>query len=151
MAGFFRIVQTRWLNTALSGEGARRYGGRWNKPGTPAVYLAESRALAALEILVHAPREALCLDWTVIQIEIDEVDVERKPMSALPADWREMPSSQSARAFGDSWLAKSGRLALRVPSAVIPEETTLVINPAHSKWAKLKPIDVKPFRFNIRF
>ena len=52
-------MRMRWVTAAMSGEGARRYGGRWNPPGLPAVYLAESRALAALEILVHAPREML--------------------------------------------------------------------------------------------
>jgi RES domain-containing protein len=150
MARFFRIVQTRWIDTALSEEGARRYGGRWNKPGTPAVYLAESRALAVLEILVHAPREALRLDWTVIQVEIDDADVETKEITSLPENWSEMPSSQSARAFGDFWIVNSGRLALKVPSAVIPEESALVVNPAHSKWAQLKPIDVKPFRLDGR-
>ena len=31
----------------LSGDGARLYGGRWNSPGRPMVYAAESAALAA--------------------------------------------------------------------------------------------------------
>ena len=37
----------------MDGEGARRFPGRWNAGGAPMVYLAESLALAALEILVH--------------------------------------------------------------------------------------------------
>ena len=32
----------------LSGEGARQYGGRWNSPGSAAVYLGDSLALAAM-------------------------------------------------------------------------------------------------------
>ena len=69
MAAFFRIVQAHWVASAMTGEGARITGGRWNPPGMSAVYLAESRALAALEILVHAPREAIPLDWRVIEVE----------------------------------------------------------------------------------
>ena len=65
---FYRIVQEHWAAKALDGEGARLYGGRWNLPGVAAVYLAESCALAALEVLVHAPREALLLEWVVIEL-----------------------------------------------------------------------------------
>ncbi|MHB8148190.1 MAG: RES domain-containing protein, partial [Vulcanimicrobiaceae bacterium] len=35
--------------TALSGEGARLYGGRWNTPGVAALYASSSLALALLE------------------------------------------------------------------------------------------------------
>ncbi|HUJ49175.1 MAG TPA: RES domain-containing protein, partial [Bryobacteraceae bacterium] len=38
----------------LSGEGARIYGGRWNSPGAPAIYLSSTQAF--LEVLVHAGR-----------------------------------------------------------------------------------------------
>jgi RES domain-containing protein len=65
---------------ALDGEGARKYGGRWNPPGVRAVYLADSRTLAALEIIVHAPREVLPLEWRLMSVEIPaEVPPSRKP------------------------------------------------------------------------
>jgi RES domain len=38
---------------ANSGAGAALHGERWNPIGTPAIYCAENRLLAALEILVH--------------------------------------------------------------------------------------------------
>jgi RES domain-containing protein len=37
----------------LSGEGARRVGGRFNPPGIAAVYTSESIALGVLEVLVY--------------------------------------------------------------------------------------------------
>jgi RES domain-containing protein len=37
----------------LSGEGAKRTGGRWNSRGLPVVYLAEHPALALVEIRAH--------------------------------------------------------------------------------------------------
>lgn len=40
--------------TAPTGEGAKKYGGRWNLPGQAVVYTSESLALAAVEALVHA-------------------------------------------------------------------------------------------------
>ena len=52
--------------TDLTGEGARRYGRRWNRPGRPMVYAASSAALAVLEIRVHLdlPPELLPARWT---------------------------------------------------------------------------------------
>jgi len=52
----YRLVAPKWVKTALSGEGAHLYRGRWNSPGRPIVYLATSRALAALELLVRLTR-----------------------------------------------------------------------------------------------
>ena len=49
----WRLNARRFAKGSLSGMGAARYGGRWNLPGTRVVYCAESRALAALEALVH--------------------------------------------------------------------------------------------------
>ena len=36
----FRVVPPRWAHDPLSGEGARRHGGRLNSPGTAAFYSA---------------------------------------------------------------------------------------------------------------
>ena len=150
MALFHRIVQEHRAATAMDGEGARRFGGRWNSPGWPAVYLAESRALAALEILVHAPREALLLDWVVIGVEIPDAFIEKIPLSDLPANWRATPSSSAAQAFGGAWLKAGRGLAVLLPSAVIPEEHALVLNPLHPRMRELKPGKPHPFHFDPR-
>ena len=147
---FYRIVQEEWSATALDGEGARRWGGRWNLPGVAAVYLAESRALAALEILVHAPREALRLDWRVIELKIPDSRIELMPASSLPENWRAQPSSRAAQAFGASWLRAGTNLALQLPSVVIPEEKSLLLNPFHPLMSELVPGKPLPFSFDSR-
>ena len=53
MITVYRIVKTKWAETAFDGEGARLFGGRWNSKGQSCVYLAGSESLAILEILVH--------------------------------------------------------------------------------------------------
>lgn len=150
MALFYRIVQEQWSATALDGEGARRYGGRWNLPDVAAVYLAESRALAALEILVHAPREALRLNWRVIELEIPDSQIEQVSPSALPENWRAQPSSRAAQVFGANWLRTGTNLALQVPSVVIPEEKSLLLNPFHPLMSELVPGTPLPFSFDSR-
>ncbi len=40
----------RRIYASLDGEGARRVGGRWNSPGRAVVYMAQSVALAVLDL-----------------------------------------------------------------------------------------------------
>ncbi len=148
MATYFRIVQERWAATAMDGEGARRFGGRWNPAGLPAVYLAESRALAALEIMVHAPREVLRLEWRVIEVEIPAKLIDQ--IKDLPAHWREQPSSLAAQRFGGAWLREAKRVALKLPSVIIPEEHSILVNPAHPAMKSLKWSEPKVFSFDPR-
>ncbi len=42
MRRVWRLVTARYAETAFSGEGARRYGGRWNPKGVPVIYTAGS-------------------------------------------------------------------------------------------------------------
>ncbi len=150
MALWYRIVQERWAATAMDGEGARLHGGRWNPPGLAAVYLAESRALAALEILVHAPREALRLEWRVIAVEVPDDAIRVMAAKHLPEGWRDQPSAPGARRFGAAWLAKEGELAMALPSVVVPQERTLLVNPRHPAAAKLKGAKAERFVFDPR-
>ena len=147
---FYRIVQEHWAAKALDGGGARLYGGRWNSPGIAAVYLAESRALAALEVLVHAPREALRLEWIVIELEVPDALISLAPLSKLPPEWRLQPSSRNAQSFGTRWLQDDENLALLLPSVVIPEEQSLLVNPSNSHMRDLKPGKPRRFRFDSR-
>ena len=45
----YRAHDPRWSFEPLSGEGARMHGGRFNAPGTPALYLSLSHATALAE------------------------------------------------------------------------------------------------------
>lgn len=49
----WRIVKEKHAASAFSGEGAAKTGGRWNSRGVPVVYASATKALAALETLVH--------------------------------------------------------------------------------------------------
>ena len=49
----WRLVTARFADSAFSGEGARLYGGRWNRKHVPMVYTAATQSLAMLELLVQ--------------------------------------------------------------------------------------------------
>lgn len=73
----FRLVKARQTAEAFSGEGARLYGGCWNKRGTALVYTSESLALAVLEQFVHLGPEDASFAFVFYSIDIlDDVSIE---------------------------------------------------------------------------
>lgn len=151
VATYYRIVQAEWARNAMNGEGAWLHGGRWNPPGLHAVYLAESRALAALEIIVHAPREVWSLEWRIIEVEVPDELIQLVSRADLPAGWQALPSSLTARNFGAKWLRSRKALALKLPSVIITEEHSLLLNPRHVDVVKLRVSKPKEFRLDSRF
>jgi RES domain-containing protein len=151
VATYYRIVQAECARNAMNGEGAWLHGGRWNPPGLHAVYLAESRALAALEIIVHAPREVMSLDWRIIEVEVPDELIQAVSRADLPTGWQALPSSLTARNFGAKWLRARKSLAIRLPSVIIAEEHSLMLNPRHEDVAKFRVSKPKEFRLDPRF
>jgi len=134
----YLILKRKFVRTAFSGEGARRYGGRWNSPGTSIVYTSNVISLAILEWRCHltqwpAPSAVL------IEIEFDGSLVWSPPK--LPAIWRRFPSPKENAAVGDNWV-RSGKSAVqRVPSALVPkehEEYNYLLNPANPDFKLIK-------------
>lgn len=137
MVTAWRIIKKRHWSTAFDGEGARRYGGRWNSPGTRVVYLAESRALAALEILVGIRSPAPLPGYVLASVRFDESLVDTVPRSSLGSRWREIPPHPSTQQTGDDWAAEGRSALLRVPSVIIPDELNYLLNPAHPDFGAI--------------
>jgi len=133
----------------LSGEGARRYGGRWNSPGRPAVYLGDSLALAAMELLVHLGTTDVLGTYSKMPVYLPEELVMHIEAAELPIGW-ETASRKTTRAIGDRWLAETRSAVLQVPSAVVPGETNFILNPAHPDMRFVQAGPVSDFRFDER-
>jgi RES domain-containing protein len=141
----------RQVYDPLSGEGARRLGGRWSSPGRPVVYAAGHLSLAVVEVLVHTDPDLIPDDLAVFQIDVPDTagtDVVR--VDDLPADWARRPNPLVCRQVGDAWLARGESLVLGVPSAVVPEELNYLINPAHPAASDVRVIAQRPFAFDPR-
>lgn len=145
MVNAWRITKRRYAASAFDGEGARLYGGRWNSPGKPAVYVSESRALATLEILAGLRTPVVIPAYALIGVAFDEGLVSSVPDEALPSDWKIYPPAPSTQLLGDQWLRENVSAALRVPSALIPGEFNYLLNPLHPDFSSIrigKPIDL---------
>jgi RES domain-containing protein len=146
----WRITKRKHLKTAFSGSGARKYGGRWNSPGTAIVYTAQTQSLAVLEMLVHLGGPELLQRYVLIGVEIEKSLVGEVEISELPRNWRANPAPAALRRFGDDWVAGGESAVLRVPSALVPGENNFLINPAHADFRKLVVRDAIGFEFDER-
>ena len=146
----WRIVKRRHTGRAFDGEGARLYGGRWNSPGVPVVYVAESRALAALEVLAGLQSRTTLEAYVLIEVHFDEALVEELGPDSLPDVWRTSPPRPETQAIGDRWVREARSAVLRVPSVLIPAEFNFVLNPAHPEFGTVEIQDPMSFKLDPR-
>ncbi len=146
----WRIVQPCHADDAFSGEGARLYGGRWNSVGMSMVYAAESKALAALELLVHLDQESVLDNYLCIPLRFSEKYLRALDAKGLPSEWRHHPPPRSVQRLGDLWLKDQVSAVLEVPSVLIPGERNYLINPFHSDFSELEQGAPEPFEFDPR-
>lgn len=139
MAHFWRLVKQRRLACAFDGEGAKRFGGRWNSRGYSMVYCSQHLSLAALEILVHMEVEDFGGAYLSIHCQVpDDLKIPVVNVSQLPVNWRDIPGPSPLTAMGNQWIAGRQSLLLAVPSVVIPQESNILINPQHSDFEKIQ-------------
>lgn len=143
----WRIVKSKHAQQAFDGEGALRFGGRWNSPGTRVVYCSRTLALAALESLVHL-NPPVVFRYLAIPLDFDDELLETTCAADLPDDWRERPPPRSAAEWGDRWVKEARSPALEIPSVIIPSESNLLLNPAHPDFRKIRIGTPQEFAFD---
>ena len=147
----WRICRARHAATAFSGEGARRFAGRWHPVGMSVVYTSLSLSLAAMEMLVHLDPAVLPDDLVSLAATVpaEPATCERIGVETLPTDWRRIGLPE-LQAIGAAWVHAGRSLTLLVPSAVIEGEWNALLNPLHPDMAKLTCDLAKPFFFDAR-
>ena len=137
---------------AFSGTGSRLYGGRWNSKGVTVAYGSATLSLAALEFLVHAdvrllsaiPLVSCDMSWP------DDLAVEVIAAASLPRDWRNAPPLPALAGFGDAWVRGGRSAILFVPSAVVPSESNVLLNPNHPDAGQIVYGSPAPFSYDPR-
>ena len=146
----WRIVKAKYAATAMTGAGAKRYPGRWNRFGEAVVYAAGSQSLAILEMLVHLEANDPLSKYALLRIEIPESLIARTKTGRLPRNWKADEIPESTRQFGSEWFTSLRSCVLEIPSVIVDSEMNYLINPLHPHVSKLVIGKAEPFRFNPR-
>lgn len=126
---------------------------RWNKDDEFVIYTGGSISLSALELIAHLNTADFKQEFKLLTIDVD-VDAatipEIKPDS-LPSNWKSVESYPELQKMGSNWYRSSSHLLLKVPSALIPQESNYLINTSHPDFAqKVSVYATKPFIWDER-
>jgi RES domain-containing protein len=115
------------------------------------MYTSESRALAAIEFTVHLSLSQAPGDLSLATLEIPgNISPEEIDLKALPDHWQKYPPPQLLAEVGTEWTRSLSSLLMRVPSAVVPHEFNILINPLHKDLKKVRLIVVENFPLDNR-
>jgi len=137
----------------LSGEGAEKTGGRWNRRGTPVIYASGSIALAYLETIVHlSGLDPLPLNRYLVKIDISAAAWKARTIfdAATQVGWDALPAGLVSLDWGTQWLQSRKSLLAEVPSIVVPEEFNVLINPRHPDSGDLTPKKIRRWNYDAR-
>ena len=146
----YRITKAKY--SALDGMGGLYGPGRWHKKGNPVIYTSEHASLAAWEKLVHmAGFDHFPEDLLLVKIALpDDIEIQTVSPDVLVDGWNGFPYSNETMNYGTSFLRGKEFLALRVPSAIIPDEYNVILNPLHPGIHACKVLNSSDFVFDSR-
>ncbi|MEP7321092.1 MAG: RES family NAD+ phosphorylase [Saprospiraceae bacterium] len=148
MITVYRCSKCKYIRD-LSGFGSYKVGGRWNSKGVYMLYSASNPSLAFLESLVHMAPIISGVDYCLMQLHSKQESILNLKVEDLPKDWRSDPAPEYLKRIGDQFIEEGKYLMLKVPSAVLPMEWNVLINPKHSLMAQLMvetpvPVNIDP-------
>jgi Uncharacterized conserved protein len=148
----YRITKQKYAKN-ISGKGAELFGGRWNPIGIPALYTSENRALCALELLVHTPKDILPPKYVLLTINIPkelEKEIETLQLIDLDKSWDSLQPEIWTEEIGRKYFQELNKIGIRVPSTIIKDENNIILNPLHPKYNKVEVVEKSDFNLDIR-
>jgi RES domain-containing protein len=135
----YRISRCRYIDD-LSGAGAAMYPGRWNGKGTYVLYTAATPSLALLESVVHISNIPVG-DYCMLTLDVPAESIEELTEKDLPSNWQLHPPPDALKSIGNSFILENKALALKLPSAIMPEDFIYLLNPNNADFKNVKVID----------
>ncbi|HEY5464120.1 MAG TPA: RES family NAD+ phosphorylase [Hanamia sp.] len=124
---------------------------RWNPKDTKVIYTDESKALACLENVVHRNSRGLQKNFRQMNISIpDEIGMEEIKEIDLKAGWKDFLQMPYTQSIGEAWIKAGKTPVLKVPSAIVSNDSNYLLNPAHKDFSKIKLLKTLPFQFDSR-
>ncbi|MCB0647444.1 MAG: RES family NAD+ phosphorylase [Saprospiraceae bacterium] len=143
----YRITKSQYAGD-LSGYGAFLYGGRWNKKGVHTLYTSSHRSLALLELMAHTPISILKNEAYIIstidvpdQISFEDIDVSEEVLKDIAA----------CQLLAEENMFQKNKLAIIVPSVLVPQEKNYIFNGSHSEIERLKITDQRELEIDKRY
>ncbi|GAB3926568.1 RES family NAD+ phosphorylase [Larkinella terrae] len=145
----YRLYKSEYIADPLSGEGARKAGGRWNPKGYPILYTAATPELALVEVLVHFnPKKIPRFHLLVLEIS---GSIQTTLLQDLPADWQSDEQYDRLQNHLLDWLIEPTTVAVSVPSAIITRSTNYLIHTLFPGFRdEIKIIENEPFLIDSR-
>jgi RES domain-containing protein len=115
------------------------------------LYTSINVSLAMLEMLVHTEESEIPPKMFISRIQIaDPAPIFQFPDKELPKHWR-WPDSLQLKKIGDRLMSERKYLGIQVPSAVLPSEFNMLLNPLFPGYADLvKVIAIEPLDIDLR-
>ena len=149
MLRLWRLYREQY-GPGLDGIGGTFASGRWHRRGQRVVYFGNTAAIVVLERLAHIDPDLLPNDLRLGSFAFD-VDVPTgniTKIAQLGEDW--IYNERSTQKLGSEWINEGKECVLVVPSAILPEESNLVLNPRHPSAGSLRQVSERRFRFDAR-
>jgi len=70
--------------------------------------------------------------------------------SGLPDGWNALPADEASKSLGTEFLNKKAKLGLVVPSAVMPLDQNIILNPRHSAMDKVTIVEQHEYQHDPR-
>jgi RES domain-containing protein len=144
----YRITNEAYKND-ISGNGAALFGSRWNSKGIYLLYTSQSISLSILESLVHLKRKEIPPTQYLLYIELpDAKEVAEISYKKIKKGWYE--ELEYTQWIGDQFIQNKQNLFMKVPSAIVPQESNILLNPLHNEFKKVKIIESELLQLDKR-
>jgi RES domain-containing protein len=137
----YRLCRRRYAE--LTGLGAKRTGGRWNRKGIAALYAAENASLAVVEVLVHLDKAEIPDDYVMLEISVPD-----EAIISLSSASKELLNLLFEEGHA---VLPAGFIGFSVPSTVVPNDRVVVLYPDATVAGTVPALQkLTPFSFDRR-
>jgi RES domain-containing protein len=145
----YRLAAKAYVDD-LTGSGAKLFGGRWNPVGYPCIYASQNLSLALLEKFVHAEFREHMERIVLLRILIPDDDkvVFHIDDQLLKKNWANDVSY--SQWIGEQILSDPEIIAFTAPSAIVPSERNVILNPSATRFSEIEFLPAADFSADLR-